>query len=174
MNHKQADNPKKCKRYIIVTVLVIGIISILGIQTQPGMARDNSRRLLYCTGSQCNGYLPGYWGCDANATTISSRYILLPNNVGINELRYQTNCRAFWSRTTLSVGGYYIGATLDRQYQTPDYSIASGSPLSAGLAVYTYMGNSLDSSRTCGTADANNPVPAPTYTNCGIYMSKSN
>lgn len=31
MNHKQADNPKKCKRYIIVTVLVIGIISILGI-----------------------------------------------------------------------------------------------------------------------------------------------
>lgn len=72
MNHKQADNPKKCKRYIIVTVLVIGIISILGIQTQPGMARNNSRKLLYCTGSQCNGYLPGYWGCDAHATTVSS------------------------------------------------------------------------------------------------------
>lgn len=126
MNHKQADNPKKCKRYIIVTVLVIGIISILGIQTQPGMAKDNSR------------------------------------------------CKAFWSRTTLSVGGYYIGATLDRQFRNPDYSIASSSPLSAGLSVYTYMGNSLDSSRSCGTADANNPVPAPVYTNCGIFMTKSN
>lgn len=174
MNHKLAVNPKKCKRYLIVTILVIGIISILGIQTQPGMAIDPSRKLAYCSGSQCNGYFPSYWGCDVNPTTVSSRYILLPSNVGITELRYQTNCKAFWSRTTLSVSGYYIGATLDRQVQTPDYAISSSSPLSAGLLVYTYMGNSLDSSRTCGTADANNLVPAPVYTNCGIFMTKSN
>lgn len=140
IDHKQAVNPKKCTRYITVIVLAIGIISILGIQTQMGMATDCPRRLLYCTESQCNGYLPGYWGCDANATTVSSRYILLPTDDGLNEFRCQTNCKAFWSRTTSSVGGYYIGAALDRQYQTPDYSVAGGSPLGAGLSGKTYMG----------------------------------
>jgi len=119
-------------------------------------------------------FFSDYWGCDVNATTVSSRYILLPSNDGITELRYQSNCKAFWSRTTLSVNGYYVGATLDREKKVPDYAMSSGSCLSAGLSVYTYMGNSLYSSRTCGTANANNPVPAPAYTNCGIYMTKSN
>jgi len=179
MNHKFTINPQKTKANIVVSVLMIILLFSISSQTLSGMAMDNSRKLSYCTGSACNGCLPGYWGCDVNPTTVSSRYILLPTNVGYTELRYQTNCKAFWSRTTLSIGGLSvggccIGATLDRQFQTPDYSVASGSPLSSGLSVYTYIGNSLDSSRTCGTADANNPVPAPVYTNCGIFMTKSN
>jgi hypothetical protein len=174
MNHKFTVNPQKTKANIVVLVLMIILIFALSSQTLSGMAMENSRKLSYCTGNECNGYLPGYWGCDVNPTTVSSRYILLPTNVGYTELRYQTNCKAFWSRTTLTAGGYYIGATLDRQVQTPDFAISSSVKLGAGLSVYTFMGSSYDSSRTCGTANASNPVPAPVYTNCGIYMTKSN
>ena len=86
----------------VVSVLFICLILAVSFQTQPVMAMDHSRMLLNCTGSGCDGYLPGYWGCDVNPTTVSSRYILLPDNVGITELRYQTNCKAFWSRTRLT------------------------------------------------------------------------
>ena len=159
----------------VVSILIIYLILAVSFQTQPAIAMDHSRMLLNCTGSGCDGYLPRYWGCDVNPTTVSSRYILLPDNVGITELRYQTNCKAFWSRTRLTASSYYIGATLDRnETMYNDYSISSSVPLSAVLSVYTLMGSSYYSNRTCGTANPTSPVPAPFYTNCGIFMTKSN
>lgn len=129
------------------------------------------RPYYYCSGSSCNGYYPAYWGCDGDAITVSSRYILLPANVGIVELRLSDNCTAFWSRTTLSVGGYYIGSTLDRQSLTPDYGIVSGAPLGIYDSVHTMMSSSQQNCRTCGTASYTQP-PALSYSNCGIFMTK--
>jgi len=175
MNHKYPTFRVTYQIRSIVSVLFICLLLAVSFQTQPVMAMDHSRMLLNCTGSGCDGYLPGYWGCDVNPTTVSSRYILLPDNVGITELRYQTNCKAFWSRTRLTASSYYIGATLDRnETMYNDYSISSSVPLSAVLSVYTLMGSSYYSSRTCGTANPTSPVPAPVYTNCGIFMTKSN
>ena len=130
-----------------------------------------SRPNIYCSESGCNGYYPAYWGCDSDPITVSSRYILIPSNVGIHELRYSNNCSSFWSRTTLTLSSYYIGATLDRKDLTPDYGTSSGAPLSAGLSVHTLMSSSKQSCRTCGNASLS-PVPNPTYVNCGVWFTQ--
>ncbi|MGV8049285.1 MAG: hypothetical protein AB2L21_02860 [Anaerolineaceae bacterium] len=152
-------------------LLLIVVLSLLGaglVQTSTDGSAGEPKVLSSCTYSGCYGYYPPSQDC--SGTTIASRFILLPDNVGLSELRVSTTCHAYWARASLSANNYYLASTIDGQGSVTDFSESSAYPLSAGDQLYTRMQSSTTSSRACGTAKSSSYISIPTYSYCTIFF----
>ena len=150
------------KTLIIVMVLIVGL-SLAPVSIVDAVAEPKS--LCSCTYSDCDGWYPDNHNC--SGTTLASTFIMIPSNVGLNELRYSSGCHSYWARTSLSASSYYLGSTVDGP--GTDYSEASPAPLSSGQQVYTRMVTSAAATRACGNVSDSHAISIPVYSFCTNY-----
>jgi hypothetical protein len=151
----------KMVKRLVVLLMIFGLVFI---PVSVVVGSNEPKPLSLCEYEDCYGFFAGSKGC--SGTTIASRLYLVPEDVGVNELRYSSDCHSFWARSRLSENGYYLASTIDGPPPGVDFSQASSYPLSSGQQVYTVMLTSAAYTRSCGNVSSNSQISIPTYSWC--------
>lgn len=113
-----------------------------------------------CTGHECDGYNPQTMGCGSDATTGTSKDLV----IGVAEHRISDACDAKWERTRLTTGTRYAAGSI--RFGCGNYcyahSVSSQAKISSGEQVYTPMeGDQNIPTRACGKLLVDGPISVP-------------